>query len=45
MLARCEAVVADAMNLTARFPPDSFDIVVSSECIEHTPDPMLPFAR
>ena len=39
MLARCEAVVADAMNLTATFSPDSFDIVVSSECIEHTPDP------
>lgn len=35
----CEAVVADALNLSATFDPESFDIVLSSECIEHTPDP------
>jgi 2-polyprenyl-3-methyl-5-hydroxy-6-metoxy-1,4-benzoquinol methylase len=35
----CTAVVADALNLSATFEPESFDIVLSSECIEHTPDP------
>jgi 2-polyprenyl-6-hydroxyphenyl methylase/3-demethylubiquinone-9 3-methyltransferase len=35
----CEAVVADAMNLAEHFGVDRFDVVVSSECIEHTPDP------
>lgn len=35
----CKAVVADALNLSATFEPESFDIVLSSECIEHTPDP------
>ena len=35
----CKAVVADALDLKATFEPESFDIVVSSECIEHTPDP------
>lgn len=37
--ANCETVLADAMNLVDSFAPDSFDVVVSSECIEHTPDP------
>lgn len=35
----CRAVVADAMRLADYFEPASFDLVVSSECIEHTPDP------
>ncbi len=35
----CECICADGMALTARFGPDRFDVVVSSECIEHTPDP------
>ena len=35
----CTAVVADALNLGATFDPASFDIVLSSECVEHTPDP------
>jgi 2-polyprenyl-3-methyl-5-hydroxy-6-metoxy-1,4-benzoquinol methylase len=37
--AGCEAVVADALNLTGEFGEQRFDVVVSSECIEHTPDP------
>ena len=37
--AGCETVVADALRLTEQFGPDRFDLVVSSECIEHTPDP------
>lgn len=35
----CVAVVADVMRLTKHFGPASFDLVLSSECIEHTPDP------
>ncbi|MBI5397759.1 MAG: methyltransferase domain-containing protein [Verrucomicrobia bacterium] len=35
----CEAVVADALTLEERFGSGVFDVVVSSECIEHTPDP------
>jgi 2-polyprenyl-6-hydroxyphenyl methylase/3-demethylubiquinone-9 3-methyltransferase len=38
--AGCDGVVADALDLTGRFGPNSFDLVVSSECIEHTPDPV-----
>lgn len=34
---RCKGVVGDALNLP--FREGSFDCVVSSECIEHTPDP------
>ena len=37
--AGCRAVVADALELTRDFGLDRFDVVVSSECIEHTPDP------
>jgi 2-polyprenyl-3-methyl-5-hydroxy-6-metoxy-1,4-benzoquinol methylase len=37
--AGCLAVVADALQLVSQFGPDQFDVVVSSECIEHTPDP------
>jgi 2-polyprenyl-6-hydroxyphenyl methylase/3-demethylubiquinone-9 3-methyltransferase len=36
----CEAVVADALALRQQFPAGSFDAVLSSECIEHTPDPL-----
>lgn len=35
----CRGIVADALNLRQTLRPASFDIVVSSECIEHTPDP------
>ncbi len=35
----CEAVVADALALVDVFGPESFDVIVSSECIEHTPSP------
>jgi len=35
----CESRVADALRLEDEFGPDSFDVVLSSECIEHTPDP------
>ena len=37
--AGCTAVVADAMRLTNTFARDQFDVVVSSECIEHVPSP------
>lgn len=37
--AGCEAQVADALRLTDHFGTDRFDLIVSSECIEHTPDP------
>ena len=35
----CHAEVADALMLADHFGPEQFDVVVSSECIEHTPDP------
>jgi 2-polyprenyl-6-hydroxyphenyl methylase/3-demethylubiquinone-9 3-methyltransferase len=35
----CRAVVADALQLTDYFGSNRFDLVVSSECIEHTPQP------
>lgn len=35
----CRTCVADALNLEDTFGEGAFDIVVSSECIEHTPDP------
>ena len=37
--AGCKGQAADALNLDSVFEPESFDIVLSSECIEHTPDP------
>ena len=37
--ANCTGIVADALRLRARFAADSFDLVCSSECIEHTPSP------
>lgn len=35
----CQAVIADALDLVGQFGENRFDMVVSSECIEHTPDP------
>jgi 2-polyprenyl-3-methyl-5-hydroxy-6-metoxy-1,4-benzoquinol methylase len=35
----CECRLVDAMALGEYFGPESFDIVLSSECIEHTPSP------
>lgn len=35
----CRGVQADCLRLEDEFGPESFDLVVSSECIEHTPDP------
>lgn len=35
----CEGEVVDALGLVDHFGKNSFDHVVSSECIEHTPDP------
>ncbi len=37
----CECRQVDALGLLDVFGPESFDVVVSSECIEHTPDPGL----
>ncbi|MEO1420441.1 MAG: class I SAM-dependent methyltransferase, partial [Pseudomonadota bacterium] len=37
----CRAVVADALSLVEQFGDGAFDGIVSSECIEHTPDPAL----
>jgi len=37
----CECVQADALSLTEHFGKNRFDFVLSSECIEHTPDPRL----
>ncbi len=37
--ADCKCVRADAMHLADYFS-EPFDVVLSSECIEHTPDPM-----
>ena len=37
----CECVCVDALGLVDHFGPGSFDIVLSSECIEHTPSPRL----
>jgi 2-polyprenyl-3-methyl-5-hydroxy-6-metoxy-1,4-benzoquinol methylase len=36
----CRGLVADALSLTDTFTEGEFDLVVSSECIEHTPNPM-----
>lgn len=35
----CNGVVGDACNLP--FDDESFDIIISSECIEHTPAPLI----
>lgn len=41
----CECVCADALALEEAFGPNRFDLVVSSECIEHTPDPVQAVAQ
>ena len=41
----CEGYCADALCLTEVLQPASFDVVVSSECIEHTPDPARAVAQ
>ena len=38
-LVGCRAEVADALELVQQFGRDRFDLVMSSECIEHTPSP------
>lgn len=38
--ADCEGLQADCLELTNVVGESTFDVVVSSECIEHTPDPM-----
>lgn len=35
----CECIKVDALCLSQHFARESFDIVLSSECIEHTPSP------
>jgi len=37
----CDCRRVDALELEAHFGRESFDIVLSSECIEHTPNPRL----
>lgn len=37
--AGCRGVPADCLMLVDAFGRESFDVVISSECIEHTPDP------
>jgi 2-polyprenyl-3-methyl-5-hydroxy-6-metoxy-1,4-benzoquinol methylase len=37
----CAGIVADVMQLTEQFGRDCFDLVVSSECVEHTPEPRV----
>lgn len=36
----CECVRADALALVDQFGVERFDVVLSSECIEHTPSPV-----
>jgi 2-polyprenyl-3-methyl-5-hydroxy-6-metoxy-1,4-benzoquinol methylase len=36
----CECAWADALSLEEQFGAERFDLVVSSECIEHTPAPL-----
>jgi len=35
----CEARLADALSLEEEFGSERFDLVISSECIEHVPSP------
>ena len=41
----CTAIVGDALAPDRQFGHDRFDLVVSSECIEHTPDPDAALAQ
>ena len=36
---QCKTLLADALCLTDYVGEEQFDVIVSSECIEHTPDP------
>lgn len=42
---KCRAEVVDALDLVGYFGPGTFDVIVSSECIEHTPDPARAVAQ
>jgi 2-polyprenyl-3-methyl-5-hydroxy-6-metoxy-1,4-benzoquinol methylase len=44
-LCGCEGVVGDVFELDTYFEKDHFDLIVSSECIEHTPDPNLAIQK
>jgi 2-polyprenyl-3-methyl-5-hydroxy-6-metoxy-1,4-benzoquinol methylase len=44
-LAGCTAVVADTLDLVNQLGRNRFDVVVSSECIEHTPNPERAIAQ
>ncbi len=41
----CRTERVDALSLIEHFGRHSFDVVLSSECIEHTPDPMAAVAQ
>jgi 2-polyprenyl-3-methyl-5-hydroxy-6-metoxy-1,4-benzoquinol methylase len=41
----CRSECVDALSLVEHFGTNSFDVVLSSECIEHTPDPMEAVAQ
>ncbi|MEZ6186930.1 MAG: class I SAM-dependent methyltransferase [Planctomycetota bacterium] len=41
----CAGQVADVLELTATFGRERFDLIVSSECIEHTPAPARAVAQ
>ena len=36
----CHCECIDALSLAEHFGPNRLDVVLSSECIEHTPAPM-----
>lgn len=44
-LCDCRGIVADVMQLTSDLRGEQFEIVVSSECVEHTPDPHVAVAE
>jgi 2-polyprenyl-3-methyl-5-hydroxy-6-metoxy-1,4-benzoquinol methylase len=41
----CYTQCVDVLSLTEHFGRNTFDVVLSSECIEHTPDPMAAVAQ
>jgi 2-polyprenyl-6-hydroxyphenyl methylase/3-demethylubiquinone-9 3-methyltransferase len=41
----CRSECVDALSLIEYFGRQSFDVVLSSECVEHTPDPMEAVAQ
>jgi len=42
---RCRSECVDALSLIEYFGKETFDVVLSSECIEHTPDPLEAIAQ